>query len=292
MTDFLEERFSDLVRYGSSWQDEFAVRVIPVSGGNEYRSLIHPYPVRSFDVSYLLDSARTWSELLNVWQRAHGRYAGFRIRCFDEYSTNGPKGAPTAFDQSLALVSAGVYQLRKFYGTDKSAGAAGYSCRTIRKPVASTTRAAIGSVEIATPLSWSVDTTNGQITFAADKSYSITSIGQSSSAVIVLATSTNTIADGESVYISGVAGMTQINSLRVKVLYATTNSITVDLNTTAFGTYTSGGVVHTRPQSGESVTGGCEFDFPVRFSSELPVSQDYPGYRPVEGVTLREILNP
>ena len=90
MADFLEERFSDLVRYGSSWQDEFAVRVIPVSGGNEYRSLVHPYPVRSFDVSYLLDSARTWSELLNVWQRAHGRYAGFRIRCFDEYSTNGP----------------------------------------------------------------------------------------------------------------------------------------------------------------------------------------------------------
>ena len=75
MADFLEERFSDLVRYGSSWQDEFAVRVIPVSGGNEYRSLVHPYPVRSFDVSYLLDSARTWSELLNVWQRAHARKA-------------------------------------------------------------------------------------------------------------------------------------------------------------------------------------------------------------------------
>ena len=72
MADFLEERFSDLVRYGSSWQDEFAVRVIPVSGGNEYRSLVHPYPVRSFDVSYLLDSARTWSadDYARTWSAA------------------------------------------------------------------------------------------------------------------------------------------------------------------------------------------------------------------------------
>ena len=289
MADFLEERFSDLVRYGSSWQDEFAVRVIPVSGGNEYRSLVHPYPVRSFDVSYLLDSARTWSELLNVWQRAHGRYAGFRIRCFDEYSTNGPKGAPTAFDQSLALVSAGVYQLRKFYGTDKTAGAAGYACRTIKKPVSGTVLVGVQSTAIRSA-DWSVDTTTGRVTFAADVTATITSIGQSASAVLTVGT--HSFVTGMAVHIGGVAGMTQINGLRALITAYDATHITVAINSSAFSTYTSGGVVNTRPQSGESVSGGCEFDFPVRFASELPVAQDYPGYRPVEGVTLREILNP
>ena len=33
-------------------------------------------------------------------------------------------------------------------------------------------------------------------------------------------------------------------------------------------------------------------DFPVRFATTLPVGQDYPGWRPVDGVQLVEILNP
>lgn len=290
MADFLEERLSDLIRYGSGWQDDFAVDVVRSAAGDEYRRLIHALPVRSFDISYMLDNARLWSELVNVYHRAHGMYAGFRARCFDEYSTNGATGAPTAFDQSLLLVSTGVYQLRKFYGTDKAAGAAGYSYRTIKKPVSSTTVVGIGPTAIR-GADWSVDTTTGRITFAADVTRSITSIGQSSQAQIVVGGG-HTFVSGQSVQISGVGGMTQINGLRALVVSADDNSITVAINSSAFSAYTSGGVVHTRPQVGEAVTGGCEFDFPVRFASALPVGQDYPGWRPVEAVKLGEILNP
>ena len=289
MPDFLEERLSDLVRYGSSYTDEYAVDIVQTSGGQEYRALVHPFPLRKFDVSYLLDNDKTYAELQAVYHRAHGRFAGFRVRCYDEWSSNGRIGAPTAFDQAMGLVSAGVYQLRKYYGMDKSAGATGYAYREIKKPVAGTVKVGIGATEIRSA-DWSVVTTTGRVTFAADVTYAITAVTKAASAVITLGT--HSLVVGQSVQVSGVAGMTQINGLRALITAKDATTITVAINSTAFSTYSSGGVVHTRPQAGEAVTAGFEFDFPVRFNTSMPIGQDYPGYRSVDGVELVELLNP
>lgn len=289
MPDFLEERISSLIRMGSSYVDEYAVDIVTTSGGQEYRSLVHPFPVRKFDVSYLLDNNQTYAELQAIYHRAHGRFAGFRARCFDEWSSNGRVGTPTAFDQPTGLVSAGVYQLRKLYGTDKAAGATGYAYREIRKPVSGTVRVAIGATEIRAD-DWSVDATTGRVTFDADKTTAITAITKAASAVLTVGA--NSFAVGESVQVSGVVGMTQINGTRALVTARDATTITVAINSTAFSTYTSGGVVHTQPQAGEIVTAGFEFDFPVRFNTTLPIGQDYPGYRAVDGVELIELLNP
>ena len=35
MADFLEERLSDLISYGSSWQDDYSVNVVGTAGGQE-----------------------------------------------------------------------------------------------------------------------------------------------------------------------------------------------------------------------------------------------------------------
>lgn len=289
MPDFLEERISSLIRMGSSYVDDYAVDIVTTSGGQEYRSLVHPFPVRKFDVSYLLDNNQTYAELQAIYHRAHGRFAGFRARCFDEWSSNGRVGTPTAFDQPMGLVSAGVYQLRKLYGTDKAAGATGYAYREIKKPVSGTVRVAIGATEIRAA-DWSADATTGRVTFAADKTIAITAITKAASAVLTVGA--NSFIVGESVQISGVVGMTQINGMRALITARDTTTITVAINSTAFSTYTSGGVVHTRPQAGESVTAGFEFDFPVRFNTTLPIGQDYPGLRAVDGVELIELLNP
>jgi uncharacterized protein (TIGR02217 family) len=290
MADFLEERLSDLIRYGSSYQDDYAVNVVRSAGGQEYRALVHPYPIRRFDISYMLDEARVYAELIAVYHRAHGQFGGFRARCFDEWSSNGAKGATTAFDQPMVLVSAGIYQLAKQYGTDKAAGATGYAYRYIKKPVAGTVLVGIGSTAIRSA-DWSVDTTTGRVTFAVDQTKAVTSISQAASAELVVG-SAHGFVTGQSVHVSGVVGMTQINGLRALITTTSATSITVAINSTAFSTYTSGGAVHTRPQSGETVSAGYEFDFPVRFATALPVGQDYPGYRPVDGVSLVELLNP
>ena len=59
MADFLEERIHEPISYGSSYQDDYAVNVNVTSGGQEYRSLVHRFPVRRFDISYMLNRIDT-----------------------------------------------------------------------------------------------------------------------------------------------------------------------------------------------------------------------------------------
>lgn len=292
MAEFLEERLDGNIQYGSSWYDDYKVNIVTTSGGQEYRSLIHVFPLRKFDVTFMMDNVNMWNNLVNVYHRAHGKYAGFRIRCLDEYTSNinGTTNA-TATDQPMGLVSAGVYQLRKYYGRDKAAGTTGYAYRNIYKPVSGTILVGIQN-EIVPSAAYSANTTTGIVTFSANKTSTITGISKAVSAVISTS-NTGGILFGDSVYISGVSGMTQINGLRAYVLSVVTNvSITIDVDSSAFGTWTSGGVVNTRPQTGEDVTAGFEFDFPVRFNSSLPIGQNVPIYRDVNNIELMEILNP
>lgn len=290
MADFLEEVLYSTVKYGSSWQDEYLVDVIETAGGQEYRSLTHPFPKRTFFLDFELATADMWGNILDLYHRAHGTYAGFRASCHDEDSSNGALGTPTAFDQPMGLVSAGVYQLRKYYGLLGTAGAAGYPYRTVKKPQSGTILVGVGATAIRSA-DWSVVATTGVVTFAADHTHSITSITKASQAVIDVGAAHGFVA-GESVHISGVAGMTQINNQRALITTTGATTITVAINSTAYSTYTSGGVVHTRPQTGETVTAGFRFHFPVRFKTVLPIGQDYPMHRVVDGVEFIELLNP
>ena len=218
MADFLEERLDDRIRYGSDYQDEYAVSIVKTSGGQEYRSMIHAFPVRTFDVSYLLDNDDTYLNLQAIYHRAHGMYGGFRIRCFDEWSSNGRTSTPTETDQLCKKVNTTVWQLRKWYGTNGTAGTSGYPYRIIHKPVSGTVKVAVNGTLVAGPgANWTVDTTTGLVT------------------------------------LSGAVAATVV---------------------------------------ADNVRAGFEFDFPVRFDTVLPIGQDYVSRRSVDGVRLRELLNP
>ena len=290
MADFLEEVLYSTVKYGSSWQDEYNVNVVETSGGQEYRSLTHPFPKRTFTLDFELATADMWPNILDLYHRAHGTYAGFRAWCIDEDSSNGSTGTPTAFDQSMGLVSTGVYELRKYYGLSGTAGAAGYPYRKIKKPQSGTTLVGVGVTAIRSA-DWSVSTTTGLVTFNADQTKAVTNITKASQAVITLGSGHGLVAN-QSVHISTVSGMTQINGQRALITATDATTITVEINSTSYGTYTSGGVVHTRPQTGETVTAGFRFHFPVRFKTVLEIGQDYPIHRVADGDEFIELLNP
>lgn len=91
--------------------------------------------------------------------------------------------------------------------------------------------------------------------------------------------------------IQSVAGMAEINGLRALTANTSGTTITVAISSTTFGAYTSGGSVQTQPITGESVTGGCEFDIPCRFDSEFNVQALESGYRDAS-LQLVEKLNP
>ena len=156
---FLEESLPVSVRLGASYSDEYAVEITRTASGQEHRKLIHPFPVRRFSVHYTKTKGDIYEQILALYHRAYGKFKGFRVRAMDDYSTNGATGTPTASDQLLPRLSAGVYQLQKTYG------ATGAS-RTIYKPVSGTVVLAGDGLSIPEALvdGFTVDTTTGQIT--------------------------------------------------------------------------------------------------------------------------------
>ena len=113
MAEFLEERLPVGVRMGASYGDEYAVEITENAAGAEFRRLVTPFPKRRWSVEYTQATSALWDNVVALYHRAYGTYAGFRVHCIDDNSTNGRAGQPTATDQVLALVSAGVYQLQK-----------------------------------------------------------------------------------------------------------------------------------------------------------------------------------
>lgn len=288
---FLEERLPACIRLGASWGDDYRVEVTINSAGAEHRRLVHPYPMRRFRISYVRGAGEMHDAILALYNRAFGRFAGFRVKAIDDYTTNARTLPPTAFDQPLEFVSTGVYQLQKQYGTNGTPISIGYPVRTIYKPVTGTTLVGIRNVlsgDFAVAGS-TVDTTTGRVTLPADIQRSITSISQATQAVVGVGSGHGIVA-GRSVYFSGVVGMTQINGLRGTVVTAGASTITVNIDTTLFTAYSSGGQVNTRPQTGETVYGGCEFDIPCRFDSAIDVTPLTPGIQETADIDLVELI--
>ena len=287
---FLEERFMTDVKYGASQGDDFDVEITTTTSGAEYRHLLNPYPTRYFNLAVIKLTDEFRVKVLDLYWRVFGRYAGFRVRALDDFSTNVAIDPPTAFDQDLATVTAGsVYQLQKRYGVGTPLSI-GRPVRTIFKPVTGTVKIGIGALEILnTPIvNWSVDTTTGKVTFGANKGQALTGITKAAQAVITVGS--HAYAPGEYAHLSGVSGMTEINGKRGLITAVGGVTITVAINSTGFTTYTSGGTVNTRPQSGETVKGGCEFDIPCRFNSRVQAEYVNNSARAANDIELKELL--
>lgn len=266
---FLEERFPECIRFGSSKDRRYSVDVTTDAADNTYTRWRHPYVMARFESDMSSKRFDEMNEMLSLFDRVGGMFGGFRVKDVADWTTNGWTSAPTYYDQLCTTISsaAGTYQLIRWYGTEGGSTAAR---RRIRKPVIGTVLVGIRDAasidhQIA---AFSVDTTTGIITLSANKTKSITSITQASQAVVDVG-SLHGLVVGDSLHFSGVAGMTQINNRRGEVTAIGATTVTVNINSSAFSAYTSGGTVNSRPQSGETVRSGCEFDIPCRFETDL-----------------------
>ena len=228
-------------------------------------------------------------QVMDLNNRAGGTLRGFRVMHPVDYTTNNYRDAPTALDQQMIPAvgeAANVYQLMRWYGdyTDPTCAR-----RRIRKPVEGTVKVGVAGA-VYPSAQWSVSVTTGLVTMAANKLRSITAISKAASAVITVGS--NTFVVGDSVVISAVVGMTEINDQRALVTARTSTTITVAINSTAFSEYASGGTVQTQPITGEAVTAGCEFDIPMRFTEDLSGSFSKWDTIDASGIGLAEILNP
>lgn len=289
MAMFLEERLYEDVDYGSGFAAAYSNQIVRTVGGDEYRSQRHPYVMASMTVEFERQTNFAIGKIIDLHNRAGGTLRGFRVKHPVDFSTNNYRDAPTMLDQHLPLANPtvpGIYQLTRWFGgyTDPACAR-----RRIRKPVAGTTLVAVSGAALPSA-QWSVATTTGLITLAANKSRAITGITQASQAVATVGSHTFVV--GESVAFSGVSGMTQINGLRALITAVSGSTITVAINSSAFSAYTSGGAVQTWPITGEAATAGCQYDLPMRFDADL--RGDFSNWDTLNtpSIPLVEILNP
>jgi uncharacterized protein (TIGR02217 family) len=291
MPSFLEDRLPINIDYGSSFGEEYAVEIDTTANGNEYRRLRHNAPRARYDLSFdMRQQLWVMDEVVALYHRVFGKFAGFRVKNLADFSSNGYTGTPAFGNQVCAPVSAGVYQLQKSYGGVGGTISVGRPIRTVFKPVTGSVLIGVNGASYPTA-QWSVNTVTGRVTMAANKSRAITAITKAAQAVVTVGAHTMLV--GESVGFTGVAGMTQINGLRALITAISGTTITVAINSTAFGTYTSGGTVQTNPITGEQVTAGFEFDLPMRFDSDISgLTFDTFDTLSTGGINLVEILNP
>jgi hypothetical protein len=263
---FLEERITEKALYGSSFDEAYAVDITQSRVGDT-RSLLHPYPTLRYTINLRDMNDTIVASLVDLFHRSGGEFGGFRARHHTDYSTNGYTGVPTYNDQACTLISVGVYQATKWYGTEGDSTA---TRRRLLKPVSGSGLFGIRD-DYNNPVQqangFSFDYTTGQLTFDVNKTYPVTNITKAAQCEVTIGA--HTLVVNDTTHLGSVVGMTEINGLRGKVVAKTPTTITLDINTTGFTTYVSGGDVNTRPQANEVVTCGCYFDIPMRFESDL-----------------------
>lgn len=298
---FVDENITDRALYGSSFGESYATDHTITRGGNEYSKLLHPYPTLRYSIN-LLDLQETIvANVLDFYHRVGGTFGGFRLKHQRDYSTNNYTDTPTFNDQPCVLVAGTSYQITRWYGNPADSSA---TRRRLRKPVAGSVLVGIRddfgnpvvllNTDVPDPdpdiIRWSVDSATGVVTLAANVQTAIEGISQAAQAVIDMTGHSHEVDD--SVHISGVVGMVEINGLRGTVIAKTVDSITVDIDTSTFTAYASGGNVNTAPQANETVTAGCYFDIPVRFETDLN-NITFANYKMLAtSISIVEKLNP
>lgn len=264
-----EIRFPDDISYGSSGGPAYNTLVPQTGSGYEDTLSLWSAARHRYDVGYGIRTYDKIEQVIAFFHAVRGRAFAFRYKDWADYKSCAVDATPSATDQALGTGDGAVvaFQLWKTYAY----GAESYA-RKITKPVAGTVRASIQGV---TDSRWTASTVTGVVTFSADITKSISAITQAAQGKITF-TASHTLSVGNTFHVSAVAGMTAINGKRVTVLAVdSATQVTTDHNTSGYSAYTSGGTIHTIPQSGEAVKAGFEFDVPVRFEQDsLNVSLD------------------
>lgn len=270
---FVDERITERILYKSKMADGFSNLKHEGLDGNDRRQLLHPYILFRSDMLTLDMDSVIQRDVVKFHRRMGGGFKSFRVKHPYDYSTNDGNGVPTSDDGRCEEDIPG-WCITAWYDDD-SIPTAGR--RRILKPNVGTVVVGIRDdfnnpheiIEVSTDpepdvIRWTVDNTAGVINFTANNQNTITNITQAAQAVITLGAAHGRIVD-DSFHISTVVGMTEINGLRCTVLAVGATTVTVDIDSSLFTAYTSGGETNTAPQDSETITAGCYFDIPCVF---------------------------
>lgn len=249
---FYEIQFPTDISLNSGGGPKWKTDVIVFDNGFEQRNQRWSEVRSEYDVAYGVKTRASLQSLIAFFNEMRGRAHGFRFKDWMDFEVT---------DEPLTVDGSPTFQLIKKYGN----GFNDYT-KDITKPIA-------GGVSIkkngSSFTDFSVDSTTGVVTFSASVfSESIVSISHAAQARIQFA-SAHGRSIGDKIYIDGVLGMTEINqSVGTVTAVVSTTEVDVDIDTTSYTSYSSGGTGTVYCESGDSFTWSGQYDIPCRFDTD------------------------
>ncbi|MEO1961058.1 MAG: DUF2460 domain-containing protein [Paracoccus sp. (in: a-proteobacteria)] len=157
---FHEVRFPDDISRGARGGPERRTQIVELASGDEERNASWANSRRRYDVAYGIRRVDDLAAVVAFFEARNGRLHGFRFKDWGDYKSCLPSATPSPTDQAIGTGDGATtaFQLVKRYASGNQIWT-----RTITKPVAGTVRVALDGAEQVG--GWSVDTTNGVVTF-------------------------------------------------------------------------------------------------------------------------------
>lgn len=165
MTAFDEVRFPRGISFNSSGGPKRRTEIATLASGAEERNSLWANSRREYNAGYGIRTFDDVHAVLTFFEARLGQGRGFRFWDPTDYRSCPPLQAPTPTDQLIATGdgTTATFPLIKTY----SSGGRSWT-RTIKKPVSGTVRIALGGVEKALGVDFTLDVTTGVIAFLAE----------------------------------------------------------------------------------------------------------------------------
>jgi len=248
-----ETEFPRDISRGATKGPNFSTLIVAGFTGKEQRVQQWQVARHTFDVAHSLRDLTDFAVVKAFFYARRGRLRGFRFYDWDDHTTT---------NEAFTVTGTPTAQLTKTY---EPAGLNPY-VRDIYKVLSSP---AATFRKNAAPLGGvSLDVNTGIVTLPVVNSKAITGITQAASAVATVGAAHGFVVN-DRVHFSGVAGMTQINGLVGTVTATGASTITVNINSTSFSAYTSGGTAASYTNTTDVFDWTGEFHVPVRFDVDI-----------------------
>jgi uncharacterized protein (TIGR02217 family) len=259
MSFFETPRFPDCIALGAHGGPTYFTELVTVASGFEQRNEVWQYARCKWDVGHVARPETDMWQLISFYRAMRGRLHGFRFKDWSDFQADA--GGAGVIGTGLGTGLPDTMQLFKRY----TPGASPYDLRIIQKPVDGTITVTRNAVDA--PTGWTLDTTTGLITFTATATAVVSAITNANPGVATTS-SPHGFSNGESIYLSSVEGMTQVNNRAFVIAGVTASTFQLGENTTSYGTFTGTTFAERYTQPGETLAWSGEFDVPCRFDTD------------------------
>lgn len=268
-----------LIRAGARGKKRWATTIVPNQGGYESRAGLRDTPRREYDVGLVPRTVAAWMAIDTLHDVVRGSLYGFLLTDPTNNACTVANGLLRPLPASLSgtLGTTGVgYGVPSYRLVKRATLGARNADRDIRKPKSGTgtvyRNAAAVTVGASPGNIAAIDTVNGNVTFVADSSSTVTAVTVGATTQVTLTAALAGLAVAGRLYLTGLAGThaSLLNNLSHAITAITGGGLNVyTLNTdTAGKTITAAGTGYKYPQPTDALTWAGSFYVPVRFEAD------------------------